>query len=393
MNRPTVEVADIFRAQGKSFIDRHGNRMRFQQLKVMQAIVRCRTAVLGGHVDICPRCDKDWGLSFNSCRNRHCPKCQAQARQRWIAAREQELLATSYFHVVFSLPHELTDLIRQNEVELYNLLFRAVAETLIEVAANPKHLGAQIGFFGILHTWGQNLLFHPHIHCVVPAGGLAPGRERWIRGSDRFFLPLKVLKKVFRGKFVDSLKDAFAQKRLRLAGPLQHLNRPNCFAAFVQKLHRHPWVVYVKPPFGGPQQVLRYLGRYTHRVAISNHRLVAFDGDNVTFRWRDYAHGNVQRTMTVSAEEFIRRFLLHVLPKGFVRIRHFGFMANYQRSTSFQLCRRMLQMAPDLPSPETGSATSARLCPTCQTPLIVVERLTAVQIAWRFVSKCYVDTS
>jgi hypothetical protein len=393
VSRPAVEVADIFRAQGKSFIDRHCKRMRFQQLKVMQAIVRCRTAALGGHIDMCPRCGKDWGLSFNSCRNRHCPKCQAHARKRWISARERELLATSYFHVVFSLPRELTDLIRQNEVELYNLLFRAVAETLLEVAANPKHLGAAIGFFGILHTWGQNLLFHPHIHCVVPAGGLAPGRQRWIRGSERFFLPLKVLQKVFRGKFVEGLKDAFAQKRLHLAGPIQHLARPNCFAAFVRKLHRHPWVVYVKPPFGGPEQVLRYLGRYTHRVAISNHRLLAFDGDNVTFRWRDYAHGNVQRTMTVSAEEFIRRFLLHVLPKSFVRIRHFGFMANYRRSTSFELCRRLLQMAPDPASPETGPATSARLCPTCQTPLTVIERLTAVQIAWRFVSKCYVDTS
>jgi hypothetical protein len=393
VSRPTVEVADIFRAQGKNFIDRHRKRMRFQQLKVMQAIVRCRTAALGGHIDMCLRCGKDWGISFNSCRNRHCPKCQAQARQRWIAARERELLATSYFHVVFSLPHELTDLIRQNEVELYNLLFRAVAETLIQVAANPKHLGAEIGFFGILHTWGQNLLFHPHIHCVVPAGGLAPGRTRWIKGSDRFLLPRDVLQSVFRGKFVEGLKDAFAQKRLRLAGPIQHLTRPNCFAAFVRKLHRHKWVVYVKPPFGGPEQVLRYLGRYTHRVAISNHRLLAFEGDNVTFRWRDYAHGNVQRTMTLSAQEFIRRFLLHVLPKRFVRIRHFGFMANYQRSTSFQLCRRLLKMAPDLPSPETGPATSARLCPTCQTPLTVVERLTAVQIAWRFVSKCYVDTS
>ena len=393
MSRPTVEVADIFRAQGKNFIDRHHNRMRFQQLKVMQAIVRCRTAALGGHIDRCLRCGKDWGISFNSCRDRHCPKCQAQARQRWIAARERELLATSYFHVVFSLPHELSDLIRQNEVELYNLLFRVVAETLIEVAANPKHLGADIGFFGILHTWGQNLLFHPHIHCVVPAGGLAPGRTRWIGGSDRFFLPLKVLQIVFRGKFVEGLKDAFAQQRLCLAGPIQHLNRPNCFAAFVRKLHRHKWVVYVKPPFGGPQQVLRYLGRYTHRVAISNHRLLAFDGDNVTFRWRDYAHGNVQRTMTVSAEEFIRRFLLHVLPKSFVRIRHFGFMANYQRSTSFELCRRLLAMAPLAPTIEPHSTTSTWLCPTCRTPLILVERLTAAQIAWRFVSKCYLDTS
>jgi hypothetical protein len=393
MSRPTVEVADIFRAQGKTFMDRHRNRMRFQQLKVMQAIVRCRTAALGGHIDICLRCGKDWGISFNSCRNRHCPKCQAQARQRWIAARERELLATSYFHVVFSLPHELTDLIRQNEVQLYNLLFRAVAETLIEVAANPKHLGAEIGFFTILHTWGQNLLFHPHIHCVVPAGGLAPDRTRWIRGSDRFFLPLEVLQIVFRGKFVEGLKDAFAQKRLRLAGPIQHLARPNCFAAFVRKLHRHKWVVYVKPPFGGPEQVLRYLGRYTHRVAISNHRLLAFDGENVTFRWRDYAHGNVQRTMTVSAEEFIRRFLMHVLPKSFVRIRHFGFMANYQRSTSFELCRRLLEMAPVVSTKESDSTTSTWLCPTCRTPLILVERLTAAQIAWRFVVKCYSDTS
>jgi len=393
VSRPTVEVADIFRAQGKKFIDRQRNRMRFQQFKVMQAIVRCRTAALGGHIDMCLRCGKDWGISFNSCRNRHCPKCQAQARKRWIAARERELLATSYFHVVFSLPHELTDLIRQNEVELYNLLFRAVAQTLIEVAANPKHLGAEIGFFGILHTWGQNLLFHPHIHCVVPAGGLAPDRTRWIPGSDRFFLPLEVLKIVFRGKFVEGLKDAFAQQRLCLAGPIQHLNRPNCFAAFVRKLHRHKWVVYVKPPFGGPEQVLRYLGRYTHRVAISNHRLLAFDGDTVTFRWRDYAHGNVQRTMTVSAEEFIRRFLMHVLPKSFVRIRHFGFMANYQRSTSFELCRLLLAMAPTLPAPEPASTTSAWLCPACQTPLTLVERLTAAQIAWRLTSKCYLDTS
>jgi hypothetical protein len=204
---------------------------------------------------------------------------------------------------------------------------------------------------------------------------------------------LEVLKTVFRGKFVDGLKNAFAQKRLRLAGPIQPLTRPNCFAALVRKLHRHPWVVYVKPPFGGPQQVLRYLGRYTHRVAISNHRLLAFDGDNVTFRWRDYAHGNVQRTMTISAEEFIRRFLLHVLPKSFVRIRHFGFMANYQRSTSFELCRQLLKMAPVLPPAESTSATLVWLCPNCQTPLTVVERLTAAHIAWRFTAKCYLDTS
>jgi hypothetical protein len=263
----------------------------------------------------------------------------------------------------------------------------------MEVAANPEHLGAEIGFFGILHTWGQNLLFHPHIHCVVPSGGLAPGRRHWIRGSERFFLPLEVLKKVFRGKFVDGLKEAYAQKRLCLDGQIQHLARGNCFAAFVQKLHRHKWVVYAKAPFGGPEQVLRYLGRYTHRVAISNHRLLAFDGNNVTFRWRDYAHGNVQRTMTITAEEFIRRFLLHVLPKGFVRIRHFGFMANFQRSKSFELCRQLLGMAPVVHSTEDPSTDSAWLCPLCHAPMTVIERLTAMQIAWRFVSKCFSDTS
>ena len=393
MTRPAVEVADILRAQGSNFIKSHRNGIRFQQLKVMRAIVRCRTAVLGGHIDKCLQCGKEWGLSFNSCRNRHCPKCQAQARKRWIAARERELLKTPYFHVVFSLPHQLNALIRQNEVELYNLLFRVVAETLTEVAANPKHLGAEIGFFGILHTWGQNLLFHPHIHCVIPAGGLAPERTRWIHGSARFFLPLKVLKKVFRGKFIEGLKDVFAQKRLRFAGLIQHLATQSNFAVFVRKLHRHEWVVYVKPPFGGPEQVLCYLGRYTHRVAISNHRLLAFDGDNVTFHWRDYAHGNVQRTMTVSAEEFIRRFLMHVLPKSFSRIRHFGFMANHRRSKSFELCRLLLAMAPLPSSPETTPTHSTRLCPACQAPLTVVERLTAIQIIWRFSVKCYSDTS
>jgi putative transposase/transposase-like zinc-binding protein len=393
MTRPVVEVADILRAQGRSFIDRHQSRIGFQQMKVMRAIVNCRTAALGGHIDKCLGCGEDWGLSFNSCRNRHCPKCQAQARARWIAARERELLETPYFHVVFSLPHELNALILQNEAELCGLLFRAVADTLVEVAANPEHLGAEIGFFGILHTWGQNMLFHPHIHCVVPSGGLAPGRKHWIRGSDRFFLPLEILKSVFRGKFVEGLKEAYAQQRLHLDGQIQHLARANCFAAFVRKLHRHKWVVYAKPPFGGPEQVLRYLGRYTHRVAISNHRLLAFDGDNVTFRWRDYAHGNVQRTMTINAEEFIRRFLLHVLPKGFVRIRHFGFMANHQRCTSLELCRLLLGMAPVLPSPETASTSSTRLCPICQAPLTLVKRLTAAEIFWRFVSTYYADTS
>ena len=301
MNRPAVEVADILRALGRSFIERNRSWLRFRQLQVMRAISRCRTAALGGHIDKCLHCCKDLGISFNSCRDRHCPKCQAQSRQRWIEARQNELLGVPYFHAVFTLPHLLNALIRQNPVELYNLLFRCVAETLMEVAANPEHLGAEIGFFAILHSWGQKVLFHPHIHCVVPSGGLAPGRTHWIRGSATFFLPVDVLKRVFRGKFIDGLEKAFTPKRLTFSGLIQHLAEANRFAEFIRKLHRQEWVVYTKPSFGGLEQVLRYLGRYTHRVAISNHRLVSFDGDQVTFRWKDYAHGNKKRKMTVSA--------------------------------------------------------------------------------------------
>jgi hypothetical protein len=393
MNRPTVEVADIFRVQGNDFIDRHRDRLRFQQLKVMRAITHCRTAALGGHIDTCARCGGDGTISYNSCRNRHCPKCQSQARQRWIAARERELLATRYFHVVFTLPHELHTLILQNQIELYNLLFRTVAETLLEVARNPEHLGAEIGFFGILHTWGQNMLFHPHIHCVIPAGGRAPDDTRWVHPRYPFFLPVKILGKVFRGKFVDGLRRAFRKESLYLAGQIQHMAQPKYFAAFLRTLFREDWVVYAKPAFGGPEQVLRYLGRYTHRVAISNHRLLSFDGDNVAFRWRDYARGNKQKTMTVSTDEFIRRFLLHVLPQGFVRIRHFGFMANAQRSASMEICRRLLGMTPIVESVEAPSTNSAWLCPLCHAPLTITARLTATQIKWRFPTKCFPDTS
>lgn len=388
-----MEVADIFRAQGKNFINRHRSTIRFQQLKVMRAIMHCRTAALGGHVDVCPRCGGERAISYNSCRNRHCPKCQTQARQRWVAARKEELLDTRYFHVVFTLPHELHTLILQNEAELYNLLFRTVADTLLEVAANPKHLGAEIGFFGILHTWGQNLLFHPHIHCVIPAGGLASDHTHWIHPRYSFFLPVKVLSKVFRGKFVDGLKRARRRGRLIFAGSIERMAHPKCFAAFLRTLFRQDWVVYAKPAFGGPEQVLRYLGRYTHRIAISNHRLVAFDGRNVTFRWRDYARGHKQRLMTVSADEFIRRFLVHVLPKAFVRIRHFGFMANYRRSASLELCRQRLGMAPIIRSTEISLIGPRWTCPKCGGAMTVVERLTAAQMMWRFVSKCFSDTS
>jgi Putative transposase/Transposase zinc-binding domain len=402
MSRPTLEVADIFRAQADNFINKHD--LGVQQLKVIRAIVRCRTAALGGHADVCPRCDEDPVISYNSCRNRHCNKCQAQARRRWVDARKLELLPTRYFHVVFTLPHELHTLILQNQAELYNLLFRTVAATLREIARNPKNLGAQIGFFGILHTWGQNLLFHPHIHCVIPGGGISPNKERWIHPKYPFLLPVKALAKVFRGKFVAGLRRAHHKERLTCAGSIHHLTKPKYFSVFLRTLFRQDWVVYAKPAFGGPEQVIRYLGRYTHRVAISNHRLISFDGGHVTFRWRDYAGGNKMRTMTVPADEFIRRFLLHVLPKGFVRIRHFGVMANYQRSESIALCRKLLEMTPLISTVPGCSAQLARslesrppnatwLCPRCHAPMMVIARLTAAQLFWMLSANAFVDSS
>ena len=294
MSRPTVEVADILRVQGHRFCEQHKNWLSFQQLKVMRAITGCRTAALGGHIDVCTRCGYETGISYNSCRNRHCPKCQAQARQRWVEAREQELLETRYFHVVFTLPQQLNALAAQNPRVLYDLLFTSSATSLLEVAADPKHLGARIRFISILHTWGQNLRHHPHVHCVIPAGGLAPDHSRWIRPRYRFFLPVKLLSRVFRGKFLARLKRAYRRQRLHFSGELRELASEKRFTAFLRSLFRQDWVVYAKPAFGGPAQVLRYLGRYTHRVAISNHRLLAFDGEKVTFRWKDYTHGNKQ---------------------------------------------------------------------------------------------------
>ena len=391
MTRPTVEVADIFRARGKDFIDRHS--LDIAQLKAIRAITQCRTAALGGHVDVCPQCGGDPSISYNSCRNRHCNKCQSQARNRWIEARQQELLDTRYFHVVFTLPHDLHGLVLQNAAELYNLLFHTVADTLREVARDPKHLGAEIGFFGILHTWGQNLLFHPHIHCVIPGGGIAPDKMRWIHPRYPFFLPVKVLSKVFRGKFLYRLRRLHRKLRLICAGSIRHLAEAKHFSAFLRTLFRQNWVVYAKPAFGGPDQVIRYLGRYTHRVAISNHRLVSFDREQVTFRWRDYANGNKQRLMTVSAEEFMRRFLLHVLPKGFVRIRHFGILANFRRSEFIDLCRKVLEMTPLVRSVAEAVACLSWLCPRCRTPMILIERLSVSQLFWRLSAKAFDDSS
>jgi hypothetical protein len=381
MTRPALELADVFRAAASGF--RRWHHASFQQLKVMWMITHCRTAALGGHIDTCTGCGKDWGLSYNSCRNRHCPKCQAQARKRWLTARQRDLLPVPYFHVVFTLPHKLNTLIRANPVELYNLLFRSVADTLIEVAANPKRLGAQIGFFAILHTWTQTLVFHPHIHCVVPGGGLNSDHTQWRATSDKFLLPRRILRSVFRGKFLDGLKNLAASGQIRFPPKLQFLEDPKRFRAWIRGLHIHPWVVYTKPPFGGPTQVLRYLGRYTHRVAISNHRLVSFDGNQVQFRYIDRKAGHAQRILDLPVDEFIRRFLSHVLPKGFVRIRHFGFMANFRRKASLETCRQLLRWVGSLTDHSVASTEPNWRCPDCHAPMTVRERLTAVEIAFR----------
>ena len=317
MSRPVLEVADIFRAWAGRYIERSRARISWPQHKVMRAIERCRTAALGRHRDRCVDCGKDFGFSFNSCRNRHCPKCQTQSRNRWVAARTRELVPLNYFHVVFTVPHQLSELMLQNKRVLYNLLFRTVSATLLEVAANPKRLGAEIGFLCVLHTWGQTLIHHPHIHCVVPAGGFAPGRTQWIHPRRAgFFLSKDVLSEVFRGKFTDALKGLFRRKKLAFHGSLAWLAEPRRFAQFLRTLHRHQWVVHVKKPFGGPEHVLHYLARYTHRVAISNHRLIGMEDGKVTFRWKDYAHGGKKRKMTLAAEEFIRRFLIARAAQG-----------------------------------------------------------------------------
>jgi hypothetical protein len=387
MSRPLLEVADLIRTAGTAFIERNRQWIRWPHLKVLLAIARCRTAALGGHIDECSRCGQRATISYNSCRNRHCPKCQTGARERWLAARRRELLPSRYVHVVFTLPPQLASVALQNKKVIYDLLLRASAETLLEVARDPRHLGAEIGFFSVLHTWNQKLGLHPHVHCVVAAGGLSPDHTRWIRSRSRFFLPIQVLRRVFRGKFVAGLRSAFQHGQLYFSSNLSLLAQPKIFAAWLRPLFRKDWVVYSKPPFGGPEYVLQYLGRYTHRVAISNHRLVSSADQKVTFRWRDSADNNQQKLMTLPLNDFLYRFLLHLLPKGFVRIRNFGFLANRQRSTLLPLCRQALGA---LPQPQIAPAVSAAkqssplwTCPNCGGPMIVVERWTAAQIQLR----------
>ena len=397
MKPPPFEVADIIRAHGKSFIEKNRSWLTWLHVRVLFAIEHCRTAALGGHLDRCCQCGHE-AISFNSCRSRHCPKCQTNARDKWLAERGKELLPVKYVHVVFTIPHELSWLALQNKKVVYDLLFRSSAATLLEIAADPKHLGAEIGFLSVLHTWGQTLQHHPHVHCVVPAGGLSSDHQRWVHPQYAFFLPVKVLSRVFRGKFIAGLKRAFRQGKLRFPGTVKRLAEEKAFHAFLRPLFRNDWVVYAKRPFGGPEHVLHYLARYTHRVAISNHRIVNFADGKVTFRWKDYAHKSKKRLMTVSAEEFLRRFLLHTLPRGFVRIRFCGFLANRRRGEMLPLCRELLKAGPLLPAatqPASGSTTRCTwLCPHCGGVMSVIEKLTAQQIRWRSVGReSFCDTS
>src|SRR5467141_2008363 len=362
MNRPPLEVADLVRAAGRAFLERSRKWITWQHLKVLRAIARCRTAALGGHLDECTDCGYRPAISYNSCRNRHCPKCQAGARHRWLEARRQELLPTRYVHVVFTLPHELAPLALQNKKILYHLLLQTSAETLLQVARDPQHLGAEIGFFSVLHTWNQKLEHHPHAHCVVPAGGLSLDHSLWVASHSRFFLPIPVLRRVFRRMFVIGLNRNFRQGKLGFHGALKPLAHPKAFSAWLRTLYRLHWHVYSKRAFGDAEQALRYLGAYTHRVAISNHRLVSLVDDQVTFRWRDSAHKNKKRLVTLSVDEFLRRFLLHVLPRGFVRIRHYGFLSSRHRRELVPLCKKLLSDAVPASTP-TGAPISTEPVP------------------------------
>jgi hypothetical protein len=378
--REGLEVADVFRRFGPAFRDRHGASLSAARWRAMNAIERCRTAALGGHVERCGDCGHQ-RVAYNSCRNRNCPKCQGLARAQWLEDRQAELLDVPYFHVVFTVPAEIEVIAFQNQTVVYDILFRAASETLRTIAADPKHLGAEIGFLAVLHTWGQNLMHHPHVHCLVPGGGIAPDGKRWIACRPDFFLPVRVLSRMFRGLFLHSLEKAFAAGELHFFSAYQPLREPATFRRYLTPIHGTEWVVYAKRPFAGPAQVLNYVGRYTHRVAISNNRLLSMDDGKVRFRWKDYRDGDRQKTMTLDGGEFIRRFLIHVLPDGFHRIRYFGFLGNCQRARKLALCRELLGMAPPGPADpavdhrdrfEALTGRSLRECPHCRTGVMVV---------------------
>ena len=370
-----LEVADIFRQLGSAYRQKFADALSRWQRRVMRAIERCRTAALGGHVEQCDACGHQ-RIAFNSCRDRHCPKCQSLVRAQWLEDRQAELLPVEYFHVVFTVPQEVAAIAYQNKAVVYNILFRATAETLRTIAADAKHLGAEIGFIAILHTWGQNLLHHPHLHCVVPGGGLAPDGAHWIPCRPGFFLPVRVLSRLFRRLFLQELQQAFDGGKLEFFNALTALQEPLAFAAHLAPARKAEWVVYAKASFGGPQQVLDYLGRYTHRVAISNNRLVSFADGKVSFNWKDYRHASRNKVMRLAGDEFIRRFLLHVLPPGFQRIRHYGLLANRHRGAKLARCRELLAApAPVMSSEEPRedyrdryqrlTGVSLRDCPKC----------------------------
>lgn len=344
MNRPKLEVADVFRRYGQTYRQQHGASMSAAQWRVMSAIEVCRTAALGGHLERCDECGHE-RYAFNSCRDRHCPKCQCLARAEWIQQRQSELLDVPYFHVVFTMPEQIAAIAYQNKEVVYGILFQATAETLKSIAADPKHLGAEIGFFAVLHSWGQNLQFHPHLHCVVPGGGLSPDGDRWVACRPDFFLPVRVLSRRFRRLFLELLERAFDCGKLQFFNGVEHLRDRRAFVRLIGRMKSRKWVVYAKRPFAGPQQVLDYVGRYTHRVAISNNRLLGIENGQVCFHWKDYRDSGQIKTMTLSANEFIRRFLLHVLPDGFQRIRYYGFLGNRYRKDKLHQCRRLLGMA------------------------------------------------
>ncbi|MEO5338802.1 MAG: IS91 family transposase [Magnetospirillum sp. WYHS-4] len=382
MSHPPVEVADIFRHCGPAWRDANAGHLSCGQLKVMSAIERCRTAALGGHVERCEDCAHP-RISYNSCRNRHCPKCQAIAAKEWLAERQAELLPVSYFHMVFTLPAPIADIAHQNKAVIYALLFKAAAEALITIAADPRHLGARIGLTAVLHTWGSALTHHPHAHIIVPGGGISPDGLHWISCRPGFFLPVRVLSRLFRRLFLEKLVAAHGAGRLQFFGDHVALNAPAAFETYLAPLRRAEWVVYSKRPFGGPEAVLAYLSRYTHRVAISNSRIIAFDGRRVTFKWKDYRAKEAVRykVMTLDADEFIRRFLIHVLPEGFHRIRHYGLFANGNRADNLERARRLLGV-PN-PAPPCGVGNPAEggdgdgdernTCPCCGGRMVVIE--------------------
>jgi Putative transposase/Transposase zinc-binding domain len=375
--RPALDVADIFRAHGPAWRLAQAGHLSLGQLKVMSAIEACRTAELGGHVERCEDCAR-LQVSYNSCRNRHCPKCQGAAAQRWLEARQAELLPIAYYHVVFTLPAQIGDIAFQNKAAVYDILFKAASETLLTIAADPKHLGARIGLTAVLHTWGSALTHHPHVHCIVPGGGLSPDGQRWISCRPRFFLPVRVLSRLFRRRFLDRLAEAHAEGRLVFFGELAGLADRAAFTARLAPLRRAEWVVYAKRPFAGPESVLAYLARYTHRVAISSSRLVSLDDRGVTFRWKDYrADGQARRKlMTLAPGEFIRRFLIHVLPTGFHRIRHYGLFANTARAANLARARVLLQAPPpavDASAEPEPPAKPPIACPCCGGRMVLVE--------------------